>query len=148
MSYAFDTNIFQIWRNINDPVIQKISTHPTVQTIRNCFDEVEAGARLLIPRIILTEHLIWVAKNEGIDTAFNLLEAVVESSWQIVYEDEKIHRDAILIGSKYGGLGAADLLLAATARRENATIVTIDSAFERLKDEIDVVVLESIADLI
>jgi hypothetical protein len=28
MKYAFDTNIYQIWRNINDPAIQKIAQHP------------------------------------------------------------------------------------------------------------------------
>ncbi|MCX9010925.1 MAG: PIN domain-containing protein [Candidatus Methanoperedens sp.] len=148
MSYAFDTNIFQIWRNINDPAIQKISAHPTVQTVKGCFLEVEAGAQLTIPRIILTEHLVWIAKNEGVDVAFKVLESFLESTWQITYEDEEIHREAIEIGSRYGGLGAADLLLAAIAKREKATIVTIDSAFERLRNEIDVIVLESIADLI
>ena len=52
------------------------------------------------------------------------------------------------IGSKYGGLGAADLLLAAIAKQENATIVTMDLDFRRLKSEIDVILLESIVDLI
>jgi len=56
MKYAFDTNIYQIWRNINDPAIQKIAQHPTIQTIKKCFLEVEDGASLIIPRIILTEH--------------------------------------------------------------------------------------------
>lgn len=38
--------------------------------------------------------------------------------------------------------------MAAIAKMENATIVTMDSDFERLKSEIDVILLESIADLI
>ena len=42
MKYAFDTNIYQIWRNINDPALQKISNHPAVQTIKKCFLDVEA----------------------------------------------------------------------------------------------------------
>ncbi|MCZ7381027.1 MAG: hypothetical protein O8C64_05590 [Candidatus Methanoperedens sp.] len=54
----------------------------------------------------------------------------------------------MIIGSKHGGLGAADLLLAAIAKRENATVVTIDSDFEGLNDEIEIILLESIADLI
>ncbi len=56
------------------------------QCIKKCFLEVEAGAQLVIPRIILTEHLVWIAKNED------------------------IHKAAIDIGSRYGGLGAADLI--------------------------------------
>ena len=52
------------------------------------------------------------------------------------------------IGSRYGGLGAADLLLAAVAKQNNATIVTTDSDFERLNAEIDIILLKSIADLI
>lgn len=148
MKYTFDTNIHQIWRNINDPAIQKISTHPTIKTVKKCFLEVENGALLIIPRIILTEHLVWIAKNEGIDVAFTVLDSILNSTWQVIYENEEIHREAMEIGGKYGGLGAADLLLAAIAKRENATIVTIDSAFERLGNEIDVIVLESIADLI
>lgn len=148
MRFAFDTNIYQIWRNINDPAIQKISTHPTIKTVKKCFLEVEAGAQLTIPRIILTEHLVWIAKNEGIDEAFNVLERILKSSWQVIYENEEIHREAIEIESRYGGLGAADLLLAAIAKRENATIVTIDSAFERLGNEIKIILLESVASLI
>ena len=143
MKYAFDTNIYQIWRNINDPAIQKISYHPTIQTIKKCFSDVEAGTQLSIPRVILTEHLVWIAKNEGIGVAFNVLEMILKSSWQVIYENEEIHRQAIEIGSRYGGLGAADLLLAAIAKREESLIVTTDSAFERLKSEIDVIVLAS-----
>ena len=52
------------------------------------------------------------------------------------------------IGSRHGGLGAADLLLAAVAKHEQASIVSIDSAFKGLKDEIDIIVLTSIADLL
>ncbi len=148
MKYVFDTNIYQVWRNINDPVVQKISNHPTIQTIKKCFLEVEAGVQLAIPRIILTEHLVWIAKNEGLDMAFNVLDIVLKSPWQIIYENEEIHKVAMDIGSRYGGLGAADLVLAAIAKQENATIVTMDSDFERLKSEIDVILLESIADLI
>ncbi len=106
------------------------------------------GVRLVIPRIILTEHLVWIAKNEGIDMAFNVLDIVLKSPWQIIYENEEIHKVAMDIGSRYGGLGAADLLLAAIAKQENATIITMDSDFERLKSEINVILLESIADLI
>ncbi len=148
MKYAFDTNVYQIWRNINDPVIKKISNHPTIQTIKQCFFEVEAGIPLVIPRIILTEHLIWIAKNEGIDVAFHVLERVFSSQWLIIYETEEIHQKAMEIGSRYGGLGAADLLLAAVAKQNNATIVTTDSDFERLNAEIDIILLKSIADLI
>ena len=148
MKYAFDTNIYQIWRNINDPSLQKISNHPAVQTIKKCFLEVEAGIILLIPRIILTEHLVWIAKNEGIDVAFNVLEIFIKSPWQIIYENEEIHKEAIDIGSRYRGLGAADLLLAAIAKQENATIVTMDLDFNRLKSEVNVILLESITDLI
>jgi hypothetical protein len=72
MKYAFDTNIYQIWRNINDPAIQKIAHHPTIQTIKKCFLEVEEGTQLVIPRTILTEHLVWIAKMEGIEVV-NLL---------------------------------------------------------------------------
>jgi predicted nucleic acid-binding protein len=148
MKYAFDTNIYQIWRNINDPSIQNISEHNTIQTIRKCFFEVEKGIPLIIPRIILTEHLVWIAKMEGVDVALNVLGTIVRSSWQVVYEHEEIHKEAMTIGSRYGGLGAADLLLAAVAKREDATIVTIDLDFKRLKSEINVLLLESIADLI
>jgi len=148
MKYAFDTNIYQIWRSINDPSIQKIFNHPTIETIKNCFLEVEAGAALLIPRVILTEHLVWIAKNEGIETAFNVLEIFLKSPWQVIYENEETHKVAIDIGSRYGGLGAADLLLAAVAKQNNAAILTIDSDFERLKSEVNVILLKSIADLI
>ncbi len=148
MKYVFDTNIYQVWRNINDPAVQKISNHPTIQTIKNCFLEVEVGVQLVIPRIILTEHMVWIAKNEGLDMAFNVLDIILKSPWQIIYENEEIHKVAMDIGSRYGGLGAADLVLAAIAKQENATIVTMDSDFERLKSEIDVILLESIADLI
>lgn len=148
MKYVFDTNIYQVWRNINDPAVQKISNHPTIQTIKKCFLEVEVGVQLVIPRIILTEHLVWIAKNEGLDMAFNVLDIILKSPWQIIYENEEIHKVAMDIGSRYGGLGAADLVLAAIAKQENATIVTMDSDFERLKSEIDVILLESIADLI
>jgi len=103
---------------------------------------------LIIPRIILTEHLVWIAKMEGVDVALNVLGTIVRSSWQVVYEHEEIHKEAMTIGSRYGGLGAADLLLAAVAKREDATIVTIDLDFKRLKSEINVLLLESIADLI
>jgi predicted nucleic acid-binding protein len=130
MKYAFDTNIYQIWRNINDPAIQKIAHHPAIQTINKCFLEVENGASLIIPRIILTEHLVWIAKKE------------------VIYETEELHKEAMKIGSRHGGLGAADLLLAAAAKHEKATIVTIDSAFKGLKDEIEVIVLSSIVDLL
>lgn len=67
MKYVFDTNIYQVWRNINDPALQKISNHPTIQIIKKCFLEVEVGVQLVIPSIILTEHLVWIAKNERID---------------------------------------------------------------------------------
>ncbi len=50
--------------------------------------------------------------------------------------------------SRYSGMGAADLLLSAVAKQEGATIVTMDSDFKKLSPEIDVIVLESIADLI
>lgn len=93
MKYAFDTNIYQIWRNINDPAIKKI------------------------------------AKHEGISTASDVLDTVLGSSWHVVYETEDIHKEAMMIGSTHGGLGAADLLLAAIARQEDAAIVTIDSDF-------------------
>ncbi|CAD6495163.1 MAG: hypothetical protein EMLJLAPB_01255 [Candidatus Argoarchaeum ethanivorans] len=148
MKYAFDTNIYQIWRNINDPALQKISNNHTVQTIKKYFLDVEAGTTLLIPRVILTEHLVWIAKNEGIDVAFNVLEIFIKSPWQIIYENEELHRRAIDIGSRYGGLGAADLLLAGVAKQENATIVTMDRDFNRLKSEVNVILLESITDLI
>ena len=52
------------------------------------------------------------------------------------------------IGSRHGGLGAADLLLAAIAQHEQASVVTIDSDFKGLKNEIEVIVLESIAELL
>ncbi len=148
MKYAFDTNIYQIWRNINDPAIKKISEHPTIQTIKKCFLDVEEGTPLIIPRIILTEHLVWIAKHEGISTASDVLDTVLGSSWHVVYETEDIHKEAMMIGSTHGGLGAADLLLAAIARQENATIVTIDSDFKGLKNEIEIILLESIVDLI
>ena len=148
MTYAFDTNFYQVWRNLNDPSIQRISNHPTIQTIRKCFLDVENGEPLVIPRIILTEHLIWIAKNEGIKTAFKVLETVYKSPWRVIHENEQLHKLAVEIGGKYGGLGAADLLLAAVAKQEDATIVTTDSDFEILKDEIDVIFLESIIDLI
>jgi len=148
MKFAFDTNIFQIWRNINDPAIKKIAQHPTIQTIKRCFSEVDEGTPLIIPRIILTEHLIWVAKHEGTAAASEVLTKVLGSTWQVVYETEEVHRDAMIIGSRHGGLGAADLLLAAIAKRENATVVTIDSDFKSLIDEIEIILLESIAELI
>ncbi len=102
----------------------------------------------MIPRVILTEHLVWIAKNEGIDVAFNVLEIFIKSPWQIIYENEEIHREAIDIGSRYRVLGAADLLLAGVAKQENATIVTLDLDFNRLKSEVNVILLESITDLI
>jgi predicted nucleic acid-binding protein len=148
MKYAFDTNIYQIWRNINDPSIKKISGHNTILTIQKCFLEVENGAPLIIPRIILTEHLVWVAKIEGVDAAYDVLETIIGSTWQVIYENEEIHREAMVIGSRYGGLGAADLLLAAVAKQEGAAILTMDLDFKRLKSEIDVILLESIVDLI
>lgn len=148
MKYAFDTNIYQIWRNINDPAIQKIAQHPTIQTINKCFLEVEGGASLIIPRIILTEHLVWIAKKEGIEVVNDVLKKILNSSWHVIYETEELHKEAIAIGSRHGGLGAADLLLAATAKHEQASVVTIDSAFKGLKDEIEVIVLSSIADLL
>lgn len=52
------------------------------------------------------------------------------------------------IGGRYGGMGAADLLLAATAKHEGATIVIMDLDFKKLGPEIEVIVLESIADAI
>ncbi len=148
MKYAFDTNIFQIWRNINDPAVKKIAQHLTIQTINRCFLEVEEGTPLIIPRIILTEHLVWIAKHEGIAAASDVLNTVLQSQWQVVYETEDIHTEAMIIGSKHGGLGAADLLLAAIAKLENAIVVTIDSDFKGLNDEIEIILLESIADLI
>jgi predicted nucleic acid-binding protein len=148
MKYAFDTNIYQVWRNINDPSIQKVSKHNTILTIKQCFLDVENGVPLIIPRIILTEHLVWVAKIEGVDVALDVLDTIIVSPWQVIYEYEEIHKEAMAIGSKYGGLGAADLLLAAIAKQENATIVTMDLDFGRLKSEIDVILLESIVDLI
>ena len=148
MTYALDTNIYQVWRNINDPAIKRIRDHPTIQTIEKCFNNIEAGETLVIPRIILTEHLIWIAKIEGIDTAFNVLDIIHNSSWKVVHEDEELHRVAVEIGSKYGGMGAADLLLSATAKQENATIITMDVGFKKLNPEIDVIVLESITDLL
>ena len=81
MKYAFDTNIYQIWRNINDPSIQKVSKHNTIQTIKQCFFDVENGVPLIIPRIILTEHLVWVAKIEGVDTALDVLDTIIGSPW-------------------------------------------------------------------
>ncbi|MCD4840856.1 MAG: PIN domain-containing protein [Methanosarcinales archaeon] len=148
MKYAFDTNIYQLWRNINDPSIQKVSKHNTILTIKQCFLDVENGVPLIIPRIILTEHLVWVAKIEGVDAALDVLDMIIVSPWQVIYEHEEIHKEAMAIGSRYGGLGAADLLLAAIAKQENATIVTMDLDFRRLKSEIDVILLESIVDLI
>ncbi|MBC2697595.1 MAG: hypothetical protein HF974_04470 [ANME-2 cluster archaeon] len=64
---------------------------------------------LIIPRIILTEHLVWVAKIEGIDAAHDVLDTIIVSPWQVIYEHEEIHKEAMAIGSRYGGLGAADL---------------------------------------
>lgn len=148
MKYAFDTNVYQIWRNINDPTIQKIAHHPTIQTIKKCFLEVEEGAPLVIPRIILTEHLVWIAKNESIEVANDVLNKVLQSPWNVIYETEELHKEAMEIGSRHGGLGAADLLLTAVAKQEQATIVTIDSDFKGLKNEIEVIVLDSIADLL
>lgn len=75
-------------------------------------------------------------------------DTVHDSVWNVIYEDEQLHKLAIEIGSRYGGMGAADLLLAAVAKQEGATIVTMDSDFKKLSPEIDVIVLESIADLI
>lgn len=92
MKYAFDTNIHQIWRNINDPAIQKIAHHPTIQTINKCFLEVENGATLIIPRIILTEHLVWIAKKEGIEVANDVLKKILNSSWHVIYETEELQR--------------------------------------------------------
>ncbi len=148
MTYAFDTNIYQVWRNLNDPSVQRIMTHPSIQTITRCFLDVEDGEPLVIPRIILTEHLVWIAKTEGFDVAMGVLDTVHDSGWNVIYEDEQLHKLAIEIGSRYGGMGAADLLLAAVAKQEGATIVTMDSDFKKLNPEIDVIVLESIADLI
>lgn len=148
MKYAFDTSIYQIWRNINDPAIQKIAHHPTIQTIKKCFLDVDERALLIIPRIILTEHLVWIAKNEGIEVANDVLNKILHSSWNVIYETEELHKEAMAIGSRHGGLGAADLLLAAVAKHEQASIVTVDSAFKGLKGEIEVIVLTSIADLL
>jgi len=148
MTYAFDTNIYQVWRNLNDPSVQRILTHPSIQTIARCFLDVEDGKPLVIPRIILTEHLVWIAKTEGYDVAMEVLDMIHDSVWNVIYEDEQLHKLAIEIGSRYGGMGAADLLLAAVAKQEGATIVTMDSDFKKLSPEIDVIVLESIADLI
>ncbi|MCD6250096.1 MAG: PIN domain-containing protein [candidate division Zixibacteria bacterium] len=148
MTYAFDTNIYQVWRNLNDPSVQRILTHPSIQTITRCFLDVEDGKPLVIPRIILTEHLVWIAKTEGYDVAMEVLDMIHDSVWNVIYEDEQLHKLAIEIGSRYGGMGAADLLLAAVAKQEGATIVTMDSDFKKLSPEIDVIVLESIADLI
>jgi predicted nucleic acid-binding protein len=152
MTYAFDTNIYQVWRNLNDPSVQRIMTHPSIQTITRCFLDVEDGEPLVIPRIILTEHLVWIAKTEGFDVAMEVLDTARDSVWNMIYEDEQLHKLAIEIGSRYGGMGAgmgaADLLLAAVAKQEGATIVTMDSDFKKLSPEIDVIVLESIADII
>ena len=148
MTYAFDTNIHQVWRNLNDPSVQRILTHPSIQTITRCFLDIEDGEPLVIPRIILTEHLVWIAKTEGYDVAMEVLDMIHDSVWNVIYEDEQLHKLAIEIGSRYGGMGAADLLLAAVAKQEGATIVTMDSDFRKLSPEIDVIVLESIADLI
>ena len=148
MTYAFDTNIYQVWRNLNDPSVQRILTHPSIQTITRCFLDIEDGKPLVIPRIILTEHLVWIAKTEGYDVAMEVLDMIHDSVWNVIYEDEQLHKLAIEIGSRYGGMGAADLLLAAVAKQEGATIVTMDSDFKKLSPEIDVIVLESIADLI
>ena len=52
------------------------------------------------------------------------------------------------IGSRHGGLGAADLLLVAIAKQEQASVVTIDSDFKGLTNEIEVIVLSSIFDLL
>jgi predicted nucleic acid-binding protein len=148
MKYAFDTNIYQIWRNINDPAMQRMEHHPTIQTINKCFLEVEDGVSLIIPRIILTEHLVWIAKKESIEVANDVLKKILNSSWHVIYETEELHKEAMEIGSRHGGLGAADLLLAATAKHEQASVVTMDSAFKGLKDEIEVILLSSIADLL
>ena len=79
MTYALDTNIYQVWRNFNDPAIQRIRNHPTIQTTEQCFGDIEAGETLVIPRIILTEHLVWIAKTEGIDTAFDVSDIIHNS---------------------------------------------------------------------
>ena len=148
MTYAFDTNIYQVWRNLNDPSVQRIMTHPSIQTIKQCFRDVEDGEPLVIPRIILTEHLVWIAKTEGFGVAMAVLDTVHDSVWKVIYEDEQLHKLAIELGSRYGGMGAADLLLAAAAKQEGAIIVTMDSDFKKLSLEMDVIMLESIADLI
>ena len=53
---------------------------------------------------------------------------------ECIYETEELHKKAIEIGSRHRGLGAADLLLAAVAEKEQASIVTIDSDFKGLKN--------------
>lgn len=80
--------------------------------------------------------------------ANDVLKKILNSSWHVIYETEELHKEAMEIGSRYGGLGAADLLLAATAKHEKASVVTIDSAFKGLKDEIKIIVLSSIVDLL
>jgi len=91
MAYAFDTNIYQVWRNMNDPSVQRIVTHPSIKKIKECFPDVEAGERLVIPRIILTEHLVWIAKTEGFGTALEVLAMIHDSAWKVIYEDEELH---------------------------------------------------------
>ncbi len=80
--------------------------------------------------------------------ANDILKKILNSSWHVIYETEELHKSAIAIGSRHGGLGAADLLLAAVAKQEQASVITIDSAFKGLKDEIEVIVLSSVADLL
>ena len=100
MTYAFDTNIYQVWRNLNDPSVQRIMTHPSIQTITRCFLDVEDGEPLVIPRIILTEHLVWIAKTEGFDVAMEVSDTVHDSVWNVIYEDEQLHKLAIEIGKQ------------------------------------------------
>lgn len=91
-------------------------------------------ASLIIPRIILTEHLVWISKNEGIDAANDILNKVLHFSWNVIYETEELHKEAMAIGSRHGGLGAADLLLAAVAKQEQASVViSLSLSLKRIK---------------
>lgn len=97
MTYAFDTNIYQVWRNLNDPSVQRIMNHPSIQTVTRCFLDVEDGDPLVIPHIILTEHLVWIAKTEGFGVAMEVSDTVHDSVWNVIYEDEELHKLAIEI---------------------------------------------------
>lgn len=125
LTAVVDTSILIAFYNKEDDL------HGRARELLASAERMEFG-RLLLPEHVFDEAVTFVLSRKGKQASVQLGEWLLNSSFELVFADERSFARAWNLFQKSGDLSFTDCFIASLAQEQNAAVLSFDSGFKRI----------------